>query len=474
MRNKLAFLRKKKILILGFAREGQSTYKFLRKHFPDNKLAIADRKELKEWDKNMLRTVKEDKNINFHFGVRYLGSVSDYDLVIKTPGIPFRLYEIKDALEKGVEFSSQTKLFFKLCPGKIIGITGTKGKSTAASLTNHILSSSGIKSVILGNIGKPPLDYLDDGDKDTFFVFELSSHQLFDIDESPHIAILLNIFQEHGDYYDSFSQYLKAKANITKYQKSKDFLIYNKDFKQFEKIVKESRAQKIAFAIDRKSGVLCYRDKSNLVLESGGKKIALSNTGDVVLKGNHNLLNVMAAILASLKAGASIKNVQDGIKTFIPLKNRLEVVGEYKGITFVNDSLATIPEATIEAIDTFSRNVSTLICGGFDRGQDFKSLAEKIVSDDIENLILFPTTGKRIWQEVKKIKNKRDRSVKHFFVDNMKEAVRICFEKTPDGKVCLLSTASPSFSLFKDYEEEAALFRKFVKEHTQLTLPKCD
>jgi len=397
----------KKILILGFGKEGRDALVFLRKLFPKKVIGIADKKE----------SIKNNiKNTKLHLGEDYLKALKEYDIVIKSPGVPFKIIP----LSQRKKITSPTEIFFENFKGKIIGITGTKGKSTTSFLIYQILKSKKKKVHLLGNIGKPPLSSLFTLSKKDLIVYELSAHQLFNLKTSPHIALLLNIYPEHLDYYENFQQYIKAKSNITKYQTENDYLIYNASDPIIKKIAKKSKAKKIP--IEGKS----YYE---LDLEAA-KKVG-------------EIFNI--SLPKKLK--------------FLP--HRLEFIGEFKGIKFYNDSLSTIPQSTIFALQTLGEKVESLIAGGYDRGVSFKELARKIKESNVKNLILFPQTGKKILKELKKLKIKR--KINYFFVKKMKQAVEICYKNTKKGKICLLSPASPSFGLFKDYRERGNLFKKYVK-----------
>src|SRR3989344_6819930 len=306
----------KKVLILGFAREGKSTSGVFKKYLPNQRIDIAD------------------KNINKN----YLKNLNRYDVVFKSPGIPNKLKEIKIAKEKGVIFTSQTKIFLELFNSQTIGITGTKGKSTTSSLIYHILKFAGKKVTLLGNIGKPIFDYLNNVNDDQIFVVELSSHQLSDITVSPRIAVLLNIFPEHLDYYEDFDDYKKAKENIFKFQKPTDIYISDEDINNFH----------------------LPKIKTNLI-------------------GLHNIHNIKASFLVSLKLDVSQDDIIKAISTFEPLVDRLERVREINGIKFVVDGLATIPEASLAGIDSFINKSITLILGGFDRGVSFASFGKELI-----------------------------------------------------------------------------------------------
>ncbi len=419
---KLEQLTDKKILILGLGKEGRDTFKFLRKLFPKKILGIADK------NKNVKAQISGVKSVKWHLGKDYLKALKNYDLIVKSPGVPLKV--IAPFISKEQKITSQTEIFFDNCPGKIVGITGTKGKSTTTSLIYKILKQGGLKTHLVGNIGKPVLTLLSSATKKDVYVYELSSHQLFTLKKSPHIAVFLNIFPEHLDYYRSFKEYIKAKANITKYQTEKDFLVYNSDNKLVKRIAKKSKAKKIP------------------------------------IKGEYYELNRTAAKEVGKIFNISEEKITKAIKDFKPLAHRLELVGTFKGITFYNDALSTIPETTIYALNALGSNVQTIMLGGFDRGLDFKQLGKTISKTKIKTVILFPTTGQRIWKEISK--HQRDPvSLKHFFVDNMAKAVKIAYQYTQKGKICLLSTASPSFSIFKDYKEKGNLFKKYVKKHAQ-------
>jgi len=433
---KLKDLKNKKILILGFGKEGKDTLKFLRKIFPKKKIGIAD--------KNLKIKKSKIKNVKWHLGKNYLKSLKNYDLIVKSPGIPIHLPEIEKAFKKG-KITSQTEIFFQNCKGKIVGVTGTKGKSTTSNLIYKILKEGGLKVHLVGNIGKPPLSLLSSDSEGKIYVYELSSHQLYNLKKSPQIAVFLNVFPEHLDYYKNFREYLMAKANICLWQKKEDFLIYNFKDKNIKKIVKKSKAKKIPI-----------KNYSNILQNIG---ISISK---IPLKGEHNLLNIACAIKVGEIFNIPKTKIKKAIQNFKGLPHRLEFLGAFKGIYFYNDSLSTIPETTIFALNTLGEKVQTLILGGYDRGLDFKNLAKRILKSKVQTLILFPDTGERILKEILKL-NKKRRKIEAFFVDNMKDAVRLSFEKTQKGKICLLSPASPSFNLFTNYKERGNLFKKYVK-----------
>lgn len=458
------YLKNKKILILGFAREGRDVLSFLRKLFPEKIIGVADEKEFKELDSLSKKIIKFDKKLKINLGADYLNCLKNYQVVIKSPGIPLKT--IKPFINKKIKLTSETEIFFKNYKGIIVGITGTKGKSTTASLIYKILKAGGKKAYLAGNIGTPVLKFLsfekEKNDKspafvgkasvgtsvgiggEPVFVYELSSFQLANLKISPKIAVLLNIYPEHLDYYNDFKEYLSAKANIALHQKKDDFLIYNSRDKIIKKIVRKSKAKKI--------------DLNSIKIKN------IIASGKIPLKGDSYFQNIKAAIAVGKIFNIDNKKIKKAIKEFKPLPYRLEFIGKRKGIEFYNDSLATVPQATETAIETLGKNLNTIILGGFDRGIKFDSLAKKIAKTKIKTLILFPLSGIRILEAIKKeFKKRKIKMPEYFFVNNMKEAVELCYQKTKKGKICLLSPASPSFGFFKDYKDRGDQFKKIVK-----------
>lgn len=452
MKDILEKLKDKKILILGLGREGSSTHNFIRRYYPKTKIYLADKKYVR---------LPEDRNIIAHFGDNYLDNLCEFDLIIKTPGIPTELPQIKECIKKGVEVTTQTQLFLESFKDKTVGITGTKGKSTTTSLIYHILKEAGVKTQIVGNIGKPVLDYIDEDSINDTFVFEMSSHQLSDIKESPHLAIFLNIFPEHLDYYSTFDKYVQAKANITKYQKSSDVFIYNYDQDGVRKVLEISVARKFAFSTKEKVINGCYLVGSEVIyVEEGVQKYKI-DTKKIKLQGKHNLYNVMAAIIAAKVLGVDINNIASGIETFVPLEGRLEVVKTVNDITFINDTLATIPQATIAALESLKDKKITLILGGFDRGIDFDILGKDISQKEyVLNVITIGQTGPLIIKSLNRAGYRGN--IINLKTKSMKEIVKNAFRNTPKDGVVLLSPASSSFDMFKDYKDRGDQFKEAV------------
>ncbi len=467
---KFADLEKQSVLILGLGQEGLSTYRFLRQMFPRKHFGLADRAgydALSPQAKGVLTHNLDTESL--HLGGAYLECLSRYTVIIKSPGIPPTLPALQQAEALGTIVSSQTALFFNNCSGTIIGITGTKGKSTTASLIHAILSAGGLDARLVGNIGNPPLDIFFAVNSGTVFVYELSSHQLAGLRQSPHIAVFLNMMPDHLDYYESFEDYFQAKQNISGYQSAQDYLIYNAESALVSQTATASQAQLIPFSSDKILDTGCFiaNDWVGFRNKEDRQDIPeqIMRIADVPLPGHFNLQNVLAAVAASRLFEVESKHIVSAIRNFQPLKHRFDLVGRYRGIVFYNASMATVPEATIAHLDTLGSEVQTLLLGGHERHLDFSELAKRLTTSQVDNLILFPTNGPRIWDTIREYQTEPARFSPHvFFVDSMEEAVRLAYAHTEPGKICLHSPASPSFGLFKDYKERGTLFKEYVRQ----------
>jgi UDP-N-acetylenolpyruvoylglucosamine reductase len=403
------FIKDKKIAILGFGREGKSSLNFIRNHLPDKQLFIHDKDSIEI----------QDNNVSIVSGENYLQNLNDYDIILKTPGISFANLNYFIEPEK---ISSQTALFLQFYGNQTIGITGTKGKSTTSSLIYHILQQNHKKTVLAGNIGVPFFDIIEQIDKETIVVAELSAHQLEFVHHSSHIAVLLNLYQEHLDHFNSFSSYMQAKLNITKYQNETDILVYNEDDEWITKLLTQHNFTRN------------YYPYSNRV--------------------KHN-----AAFTTCKLFGITDKEIETAFASFIPLEHRQEFVGEKHGIRFYNDSIATVPEAAIFALETL-KEVNTLLLGGFDRGIDYEILYNYLEKNPVENIVFMGPAGKRMHTEWKAKYGKLSVTKNCIEEDDMQKIINFAIQNTQKGKICLLSPAAASYDQYTNFEERGKMFKQ--------------
>ena len=385
--NLIEYLQDKKILILGFGAEGQSTYKFIRKHLKDKLLYIADKNENFNEKFEML---SEDTNLQIISGENYLANLNDYDIIMKSPGISFRNIVNPTFIRK---VKSQLELLLEFFDVYTIGVTGTKGKSTTSSLIYQILKEQNVDTLLLGNIGIPVFDYLDVIKENMTLVLEMSSHQLQYMEKSPNISILLNIYEEHLDHYKSLTDYIEAKLNIFKYQKETDHFIYNIDNKLLNNGLKKhnvnSNKYEISFENRPSNSLNKTYFKDGYVYKNNKKLYNSSNTRKLL--GTHNLSNIMFALTVSEILKLNLEKTINTINNFEPLPHRMEFVGKFDDVLYYNDSIATIPESTISTIEAL-KNVNTLLIGGMDRGIDYEPFIQYLNDKKIDNIICMPTT----------------------------------------------------------------------------------
>ena len=447
----------KNLALLGFGREGRSSYSLIRKVFPEKRITIIDENDTVRFDSLLAR----DNNLHFITGEGCMNKIDDFDVAIKSPGIPSNSLPTE---LKRVYLTSQTDIFLQCFGKQIIGITGTKGKSTTSSLVHHILKLAEINTLLVGNIGVPPFDCINEIKPDSRIVMELSSHQLEYISHAPHIAVFLNLFQEHLDHYYTYEEYQSAKFNIGKYQNPDDFFIYNFDNDTLKQLLKRSgkTGQTILeFSLETNKSTAIKIEKGWIEMFYNNTYIKLYDTSlNQPLKGHHNLYNIMAAAVSCYVAGVSVENISQGITSFNGLEHRIEPVGNYNGIFWYNDSIATIPEATIEAIKTL-KVVDTLILGGFDRGIDYKILYPFLNSSEITNIIFVGKAGLRMRNEFISF---GIRAIRIYDAHNYGEVVSIAGKITYPGKICLLSPAAASYDMFANFEERGKAFKKNVRE----------
>lgn len=429
----------KRILILGFGKEGQSSFRLLQQIMPELYLGISD-KNLETKNNDLLAGFNKER---LHFGSDYLETITNYDILLKSPGV--QILE-KDNPNK-IKICSQTSMFIEFYQKQIIGVTGTKGKSTTSSLIHFLITESGKKSVLLGNIGKPAFDSISQIDEETNIVFELSAHQLEYVSTSPHIAVLLNIFPEHLDYFQSFEKYKNTKMNINRFQTENDIFIC------LNSITDKMQTTATTYRFGFEDPNNAYSSANHLIFNDNGKATPLS-IDNISLVGKHNQLNVMAAILAANASGIGFQQMFKVIKEFEGLPHRLEFVGKHGGIRYYNDSISTVPESTIEAIKTL-KNVETIVLGGFDRGLNYSELAAFLTISGIKNFIFLGKAGDEILKQMNKI-SIRNSGI--FEVFSLYQAFDIIKKRTSENGICLLSPAAASYDQFKNFEHRGDLF----------------
>ena len=435
-RDFIDFINNHKVLILGFGREGRSTYDIIRRHLPEKEIGISDIKEIE----------LDDSHAVLYSGNDYTKCINEYDVVIKTPGISLSDYIVNDE----TILTCQTDLFLKFSDCLCVGVTGTKGKTTVATLLYEMAVKAGRNAALVGNVLLPALDVLEDKEPEIAIV-EMSSRQLEFTTASPNIALITNIYQEHIEHHNGFTGYVNAKLNIVRHQNAGDFFICN--------------------ASQSYDGYCNFSQIPSTVIKissdiSGYERIYEAVEQNPCLIGNHSIHNAFLAAAAARRLGISDEDISAAILEFKGIEHRLEPVGEYFGVKFYNDADATIPQATIAAVDGLG-DVDTLIFGGMSVGVSFDDFENYLFKKKITNLIGLPDTGRHICTNLAN----RGYNGNIILAEDMEGAVSMAFAVTEKGKSCLMSPAASSYNVYKDYEHKGKHFKKLVREWTPAEKP---
>lgn len=430
----------KRILILGFGREGRSTLERLVQAGGAAGITIADQAGADPGD-GAFRVLS---------GPSYMDTLDDYDLVFKSPGIVLP----KDPSDYACQITSQMEIFFQAYRDRIIGITGTKGKSTTTTLLYHILKESGRNAVLAGNIGIPAFDILEDIGEDTLIVCELSCHQLEYIHVSPHMAVLLNIHEEHLDHYGTMERYVHSKQQIYLHQEQDDLLFCGLDV-----LPRRNTCQSRIYTVsDRFSTADVLLNGVRIRFERGDYRIPAD---EIHLLGHHNHLDIAFNYAVCHMLGLSDEEFDAGLRSYEPLPHRLHYIGERDGVRYYDDSISTICETTIQALKSIP-NVGTVLIGGMDRGIDYGDLISFLSGDSVPHIILMAATGKRIFEEIRRGHPSFFAPERLTLVDTLDEAVAEAKRLTPQGSACVLSPAAASYGIFRNFEERGDVFERLV------------
>ena len=441
-----------KVAILGFGMEGQDALRYFLGQ--GSTVTVFDKKPKEELSVSDFA----DKDVTWITGEDYLkNSLKGFGIIVRSPGFYRYMPEIVEAEKAGAQITSNTKLFFKESEANIIGITGTKGKGSTARMLQAALESAGYKTLLIGNIGEPMLDRIEDADTFDYVILELSSFQLIDLDVSPHIAICTNITVDHLDWHKNREEYVGAKENLWKYQGKDDYTIFNAEDQTLQSLSHNCPGKLYTASLRTDPGKGSYVQNERIFVEMD-EKIEVGSPSDLQVVGQHNILNSLLALAGAVAAGADPKEAWKGISNFKGYEHRLEVLGEFDGITYVNDSASTNPESTIAAINSFERPI-VLIAGGSRKGHEFTELAKEIVQENIKAVLLIGETAEELAKELD-FAGYAGEVLLDF--KTPEDAFEKAKEIAEEGDVVLLSPACASFGLFKNYKERGERFKKFA------------
>lgn len=451
------FLEGKKVAIIGM---GVSNTPLLDYFYETNtQVTVFDKKPLSD-------DIMEKIN-NYRYEVEIdeanLEKLKNYDIIFRSPSCMPNKPEIEKAVEQGAMLTSEIEMVLKLAPCKIVGITGTEGKTTTTSIIYAILKKAGYNCFLGGNIGKPIFTKIAEMKPDDVVILELSSFQLMNMEISPNIAVVTNVYPDHLNIHKSYEEYQEAKKNIFKYQSEDGIVVLNKDNEITCNFAKEAKGNVIFFSSreNLNNGYIYDRKGETIKYCKDGVFTEVLKRQDIKLRGVHNYENICAA-LAATSSLTDIKTQVEAIKEFNGVEHRLEFVRELAGVKYYNDSIGTSPASTIAGLNSFEENI-VLLAGGSDKGLDYKEVG-KAIAKHVGTLILTGPTAPKIEEATMQALKAEDKKIEIVHCENMEEAVKMAQNKAKSGDVVLLSPASASFDAFKNFEERGNIFKELVNK----------
>ncbi len=453
------YIYNKKIAVLGIGVSNTPLIKFLYKM--GGEITAFDKAE-PEIIKDRMNELK-DCDIEYSLGYDYLDRLKGFDLIFKTPVIRPDIQPILEELKRGAVLSSEMELFFELCPAGIYAVTGSDGKTTTSTLMHEMLKQEGFKCWLGGNIGTPLLDMVGEiGEKDKV-VLELSSFQLLTMKKSPQTAVITNITPNHLDIHKSMDEYVGAKKNIFKYQTKNNRLILNYDNKITREFAGETTGKEIFFSRREVLARGMYLDGEKMVYSDGKGSTEIMDTGIIILPGKHNIENYLAASAAVMDC-VSAESIKKVASSFRGVEHRIEPVAKINEIRFYNDSIATSPNRTIAGLKSFNQKV-ILIAGGKDKKNNYENLAKAMVGR-IKCLVLLGETSVKIEKALKDetYASGKGTDIQVINSESLEDAVNNAYLFAKPGDIIILSPASTSFDMFKDFAERGKKFKEIVLE----------
>lgn len=448
-------LKNKKVAIIGAGVSNVPLFEYLSNL--DCDITLFDKKTKDELNSDVLSTISK-YNIATSLGSNYLEKLVGFDIIFRSPSfLPTNEYLVKEE-KRGAVITTEVEQVIRLAPCKVIGVTGSKGKTTTTTIINNILTNLGYHTYLGGNIGVPLFTKLDSITSDDIIVLELSSFQLMNMSVSPNVAVVTNISPDHLDIHGSYEEYIDAKKYIFKNQKENDVLVINSDDEIVKDFSKEYSLKVKYFGSSNYED--CYWLDDSFIKYNNDKVI---DTNNLLLKGKHNYLNICAALNAiSSIIELDNKKLESIVKDIKSVSHRLEFVREIDGVKWYNDSASTTPDKAIAGINAFSEDI-VLIAGGYDKNISYDSLAKPIL-DKVSKLILFGNTKNKIYDAVMDLKKKGNYDIQIYVLDTLEEVVEVAKRVSIPGEVVLFSPASASFDMFKNAYQRGDIFKEMVNK----------
>ncbi len=446
-------LKNKKVLVVGLGRSGAASAIFLQEH--GARVIVSDSKSEAQLQGGVPALL--DRGISIETGQHGERTFRDQDLIVVSPGVPSDQPQLQHARSLGIPVIGEVELAYRFLQGKVLAITGSNGKTTTTTLAGEILSKSGKKTLVGGNIGTPVISLAGKSTADTYVVLEISSFQLESIEQfRPWIAAILNITPDHLDRHHTFDAYVNAKLRIFENQQADDFAVLNADDPVCVGLKDKIKSTLLWFSRKQRVENGAYLSGDQIVFRRNGAEQPVLSRGDIDLKGEHNLENVLAAVAMTMIAGCKPEQVRQAVKEFRAVEHRLELVAKVNGVTFYNDSKATNVDATVKALESFPGNIH-IILGGKDKGSDY-SVLNPLLRERVKRVYLIGAAADKIASQVQGAELVRSNTIDR--------AVRQAFDAAKPGDVVLLAPACASFDQFENYEQRGRVFKELVHSLT--------
>ena len=442
----------KRATVVGLAREGENLARFLVAEGAD--VLVTDVRPSEALAEPLARLAALP--LRYALGGHPVEAVLDADVVFVSPGVPPEIPLLVEARRRGIPISSATRLFFARCPAPIVGITGSSGKTTTTTLVGRIFEAAGRRAIVGGNIGVPVLGRLPEISPADWVILELSSFQLEPLDVSPHVAAITNITPNHLDRHPSMVAYTAAKANIVRHQRPEDWAVLNADDPGSSGL--ETPARRLSFSLERPTQACqegAFLAGERLVLRRDGHpEEVVCATGELPLRGRHNVANVLAACAVASAAGIAVGPIRAAVQAFTGVAHRLELIADVDGVRYVNDSIATSPERSIAALAAFAGEPLILLAGGRDKHLPMEEWGRRIAAG-VRELVLFGEAAPLVERAARAGGLPAER-IHH--AGTVAEAVRVARSLSRPGDVVLLSPGGTSYDQFGNFEERGAAF----------------
>ena len=450
------FLQKSRVAIIGLGVSNIPLLEYM--HNLKANVTVFDDREIDKIPKEVLDKVT-DYHFDFSYGKDSLSKLNGFNIIFRAPSCMPTREELKREADRGAIVTTEIEMVIKIFPGKVIGITGSDGKTTTTTLVYEILKNNGYNCYLGGNIGIPLFTKLNEMKPEDIVVLELSSFQLMGMEVSPDISVITNITPNHLNVHSSYEEYIDAKKNIFKYQDKDGIVVLNNDNEITKACKVEAEGKVILFSSKEKleDGVILDNDVIKICQDKLRRHIL--NTNDVILRGKHNYENACAAIAATSSL-VEPEQAAKVIKEFKGVEHRLELVRSLNGVKWYNDSIGSSPTRTIAGLNSFDERI-TLIAGGYDKNLDYTPLAKPILQS-VDNLVLIGQTAGKIFDAVKEESEKQNKNINICMCETLEDAVLTAKRVTKSGDIVLLSPASASFDMFKDFADRGNIFKELV------------